>query len=63
MQNLRSNEGMMNGSITSEHVEVAEEHAEAISFLGALCIPVSENFINWLYADLMRVNNINILDL
>lgn len=60
--NLRSSEGMMNGSITSEPVEVAEEHAEAISFLGALCIPgvvefslcllfaklVSYTFLYWL---------------
>lgn len=35
-------EGVMNGTITTESVEVIEEHTEAISFIGALCIPVSK---------------------
>ncbi|TNM84455.1 glucose-6-phosphate exchanger SLC37A2 [Takifugu rubripes] len=60
--NLRSNEGMINGSVTTESAEVIEEHAEAISFVGALCIPgvvefslcllfaklVSYTFLYWL---------------
>uniref|UniRef100_A0A674PFS0 Glucose-6-phosphate exchanger SLC37A2 n=1 Tax=Takifugu rubripes TaxID=31033 RepID=A0A674PFS0_TAKRU len=62
LQNLRSNEGMINGSVTTESAEVIEEHAEAISFVGALCIPgvvefslcllfaklVSYTFLYWL---------------
>uniref|UniRef100_H3C9I6 Glucose-6-phosphate exchanger SLC37A2 n=1 Tax=Tetraodon nigroviridis TaxID=99883 RepID=H3C9I6_TETNG len=62
LQNLRSTEGMSNGSLATESVEVAEEHAEAISFVGALCIPgvvefslcllfaklVSYTFLYWL---------------
>lgn len=64
MQNLRSNEGMINGSVTTESAEVIEEHAEAISFVGALCIPVSEIIINRLIVrSMVRQNYKNAFDL
>lgn len=42
LQKSPHSEAVMNGTIATESVEVIEEHTEAISFIGALCIPVSK---------------------
>lgn len=45
MQNAANGDRSVNGAIMSESEsespEATEEHTEAISFVGALCIPVS----------------------
>lgn len=43
MQNAANGDRSVNGAIMSESesLEATEEHTEAISFVGALCIPVS----------------------
>lgn len=46
LQNSSHTDRTVNGAITTESVEVIEEHTEAISFCGALCIPVSGNHGN-----------------
>uniref|UniRef100_A0A671UH18 Glucose-6-phosphate exchanger SLC37A2 n=1 Tax=Sparus aurata TaxID=8175 RepID=A0A671UH18_SPAAU len=62
LQNSSHIDRTVNGAITTESVEVIEEHTEAISFCGALCIPgvvefslcllfaklVSYTFLYWL---------------
>lgn len=59
---LQNGNGCINGAISTETPEIIEEHAEAISFYGALCIPgvvefslclmfaklVSYTFLYWL---------------